>query len=961
MASEKIKIHVIRRLRILTIPLYLLVDIVIWNIALFFIYKEIPPIYGLKIVFSAISFIFFFKYLKMWRLNSEIKLASRVILVFFIISLVGSIIEIIGYSLITKAFLHTTALAIFNATINTALLSCVFMLLFKLLSKNFELDENIVTFYIPLIAKLGLIVYLFFSTIILAFLLNHVSIEEDVYLKNYSNLVLNEMLTISDNMKNFDDNIKSDMMSYSEAVLNIYSNKNVISRDDIQTHFVNRLAYINDTLENKYDSVSVNINQEYLDTDLPYSVTILKDAATDRYTSRVSDALTIHNFLENDIQNNFVTLGIDVYDRNNIYVSAYTPLRLFGRDIGYLISETGIGNINNIIKKNDLLSQWSYVYYVAVKRDIILGSDSRYIAESASEVLSSSPDLIKNIENFEKSFGANKTFEIFYPINVAGKKSIAIVSYIEELKVIGLYYKDVSTIIKDSDINIKIFNFIFVFISIFILFFVIYLVILKILLSSISRANQSTKMLLGGNGDLRKRISSKNNDEIGVLIYNFNLFLSSLDNLIGDLKIESYKVFEEIKVIEKIIDENTNRINDQSSSITESVASVNNIITSIQNVTNSTDQQRHAFSSASIAVEELLQTIYKINDNMERQSSAVEQTSASIEEMISNITSVARSVNKADSFSKKLLVDAHDGGDTVDEVIEAVRGIEESSDQIKEIVNVIQGIAEQTNLLAMNAAIEAAHAGEQGRGFSVVADEIRSLAEHTADNTKSITNIIKAITKRIEETVELASNSGKSLDNILDMSENTARVVSEINTANSELEVGGRDILETIRHLNNITTGVKDSVKEQMNSGDVVDSQITLLDQITREVSDIIEANSSGAKEVMHAMSFLNELSVKTVEGNKEFYTATSKLNEIFVKFNELMGKFVTNADNLEEAKNEMVSKKNPENYTVDERMDMELRSLEEEFKRDNDEFKKDDDVLEMLKEDFKNPEMFSM
>lgn len=961
MASDKIKQHVIRRLKILTIPIYLLVDIVICNIALFFIYKEVPPIYGLKILFSAISFIFFFKYLKMWNTNSNIRLASRVIFIFFTISLVGSIVEIIAYSIINKVFLYTMTLAIFNATINASLLSCVFMMLFKLLSKNFELDENIVTFYIPLIAKLGLIVYLFFSTIILAFLMNHVSVEENVYLNNYSNLVLTEMMAISDNMKKFDNNIKSDMMYYSEAVLNIYSNKNIISRDDIQTNFVNRLAYINDTLKNKYNTVSININQDYLNTDLPYSVTISKDSATDRYTTRASDALTIHNFLENDIENNLVTLGIDVYDRNNIFISAYAPLRLFGRDIGYIISESSIGNIDNMIKNDNILSKWSYIYYVSVKRDVILSSDSRYIAESSSEILSSSPELAENIENFEKSFGNNKSFEIFYPINIAGKKSIAVVSYIEELKIIGLYYKDINTIIKDSDINSIIFNFIFLFISIFILFFGIYLIILKILLSSISRANESTKMLLGGNGDLRKRILSKNNDEIGVLIYNFNLFLSSLDNLIGDLKVESYKVFEEIKVIETIIDENTNRINDQSSSITESVASVNNIITSIQNVTNSTDQQRHAFSSASIAVEELLQTIYKINDNMERQSSAVEQTSASIEEMISNITSVARSVNKADSFSKKLLVDAHDGGDTVDEVIEAVRGIEESSDQIKEIVNVIQGIAEQTNLLAMNAAIEAAHAGEQGRGFSVVADEIRSLAEHTADNTKSITNIIKAITKRIEETVELASNSGKSLDNILDMSENTARVVSEINTANSELEVGGRDILETIRHLNNITTGVKDSVKEQMNSGDVVDSQITLLDQITREVSDIIEANSSGAKEVMHAMSFLNELSVKTVEGNKEFYTATSKLNEIFVRFNELMSKFITNADNIEEAKNASIANKDPNSYSVDERMDMELKSLEEEFKKDNDEFKKDDDVLEMLKEDFKNPEMFSM
>ncbi|MBW5409059.1 methyl-accepting chemotaxis protein, partial [Brachyspira hampsonii] len=440
MASEKIKLHVIRRLKILSIPLYLLVDIVIWNIALFFIYKEMPTIYGLKIVFSVISFIFLFKYLKIWRINSDIRLASRVILIFFIISLIGSIIEIVTYSLINKIFMHTMTLALFNATINAVLLSCVFMFLFKIMSKNFELDENISTFYIPLIAKLGLIVYLFFSTIILAFLMNYVSVQEDVYLKNYSNAVLNEILAVSDNIKRIDDNIKSDMMTYSESVLNIYSNKNVISRDDIQNYFVNRIGYINNTLKNKYDTISVNINQEYIDTDLPYSVTVSKDFTTDRYTSRVSDALTIHNFLENEIQDNFVTLDINVYDRNNIYISAYTPLKLFGKDIGYMISETGIGNLNNIIKNNDILSKWSYIYYSALKKDIILSYDSRYLAESSSSILSSSPELVQNIGNFEKSFGANNSFEIFYPINIEGKKSIAIISYIKELKVIGLYY-----------------------------------------------------------------------------------------------------------------------------------------------------------------------------------------------------------------------------------------------------------------------------------------------------------------------------------------------------------------------------------------------------------------------------------------------------------------------------------------------------------------------------------------
>lgn len=956
MVLDKLKQHVISRLKVFTIPIYLLIDIVVWNVILFFIYKEVPQIYGIKIIFAIVSFIFFFKYLKRWKSNIEVKLALRLILVFFVVSLAGSIIEIGIYSIINKLFLYTAVMAVFAATINASILVCVFMLIFKMFSRNFELEENVVTFYIPLIAKLGFIVYMFFSILIFAFLLNYITLEEKSYLDKVGNDTLNEVLYLNGRISSFNDNIKNDMNAYKEFILNMYNGRDVISKEIIQNEFLNRLTYFNNTLKNIYDSISLNIKAEYLNTELPYSVTISKDAGTDKYTTRSSDALYMHNFLENEIENNDIVMNVNVYDRNNIFISSYVTLRLFGNDIGYFIAENNIAGISRLIKNNDVLSKWSHLLYRLENKDIILCSDSRYIAESSSSILSSS-ELSTNVANFENSI-STKIFQIFPVVSVDGSRSIVIASYIPELNVVAFFYKDISTIVKESNIDRNIFWYTSIHICLFILLFVIYLIILKLLLISVSKANVSTRDLIGKNGDLRKRILSKNNDEVGLLVYNFNLFLSSLDNLIGELKLESYKVFDEIKVIEKVIDENTNRINDQSSSITESVASVNNIITSIQNVTSSTDQQRHAFSSASIAVEELLQTIYKINDNMERQSSAVEQTSASIEEMISNITSVAKSVNKADSFSKKLLVDAHDGGDTVDEVIEAVRGIEESSDQIKEIVNVIQGIAEQTNLLAMNAAIEAAHAGEQGRGFSVVADEIRSLAEHTADNTKSITNIIKAITKRIEETVELASNSGKSLDNILDMSENTARVVSEINTANSELEVGGRDILETIRHLNNITTGVKESVKEQMNSGDVVDSQITLLDQITREVSDIIEANSSGAKEVVHAMSFLNELSVKTVEGNKEFYNATSKLNEIFSKFNDLMSKFITNADNVEENNKKS---DDSEDISVDKKMDMELKSLEEEFKKDNEEFKSDEDVLQMLKDDYKNPEMFTM
>ena len=317
MVLDKLKQHVISRLKVFAIPIYLLIDIVAWNIILFFIYKEVPQIYGIKIIFAIVSFIFFFKYLKRWKSNIEVKLALRLILVFFVVSLAGSIIEIGIYSIINKLFLYTTVMAVFAATINASLLACVFMFVFKMFSRNFELEENVVTFYIPLIAKLGFIVYMFFSILIFTFLLNYITLEERSYLDKVSSNTLNEVLYLNGRINSFNNNIKNDMNAYKEFILNMYNGREVISKEIIQTDFLNRLTYFNNTLKNIYDNISLNIKAEYFNTDLPYSLTISKDAGTDKYTTRSFDALYMHNFLENEIENNDIVLNVNVYDRNN--------------------------------------------------------------------------------------------------------------------------------------------------------------------------------------------------------------------------------------------------------------------------------------------------------------------------------------------------------------------------------------------------------------------------------------------------------------------------------------------------------------------------------------------------------------------------------------------------------------------------------------------------------------------
>ncbi len=394
----------------------------------------------------------------------------------------------------------------------------------------------------------------------------------------------------------------------------------------------------------------------------------------------------------------------------------------------------------------------------------------------------------------------------------------------------------------------------------------------------------------------KKQISDKlvkiTNDEAGMILINTNAFFSSLDGVLSNLKKESTSLDADFYTLSDILNANIAILKSQIASVNETVDSISSVLASIFKINDATTQQKYAFSSANVAIDELLKVISTIEENMEIQSSAVEQTSASIEEIISNISSVARNVNTADSYAKKLVEEGRTGGEIVDEVIDAVKEIEDNSDQIKEIITVIQGIAEQTNLLAMNAAIEAAHAGEQGKGFAIVADEIRSLAEHTADNTKSVTSIIREITKRVANTVSLAVGSGNSLDSIINISERTARVISDINIANSEIEIGGKEILETVKNLNTITKKIKDGVEAQVQNSQIVENQVATLNSITENVSNAITESIVGSNHVNEGLTSLTELSEKSKGSNETLNEAITKLNVSFGQFNSFVDSF---------------------------------------------------------------------
>ena len=953
MALSKSKRNLIRMIKIQIISIYILCDLAIWySFIWFFIYnKSAFPIYGIKILFMIVFFILFLSFCRKWEKGEKINIADRTLKTSSAFSALGSLIEIAMFAVFNgETYIYTSLAAVFACLLLSGGICSLYAMVFRFASNKSELEENVSAFYLPLIFKVLYTIYFFFSCVAFSLILNYIRIREEYYLNIYKDETLNEIFDVNDNInKNYEDAF-SDLRIYDVFVKNNL-NQNILNMNNFRYYINNRFQYLSYNLSNNYNSVYININGRFLENGSSASLLVERDT-NNIYSTSISYGSPPISLSNN---NNFYS-DITTDNIGNIFVSFYYPLRLINSQMGNIIANIDISEYFKFIGDNSSLSTWNYANYKLNNRNVVYASDRRFFNQALYNLFGSEIEFYQYIVDFESRFENDSSYvpPIFYMNN--GVKTMAIFSYIKNLDMISIYYKDVNSIIKNSYIERNISLFIIFFGIIYALLSLIYIIILHYTFVPIRTTNASTVELREGNRDLRKRIFCKSNDEIGLLVYNFNLFINDLELIIDNLKSKSENLTNDINNIEKIMAENSDSVNFQTESIKKSIGSIETIIDSIRNITGSTEQQRTAFSAASLAVEGLLQTVYRINDNIERQFSSVEQTSASVEEMISNISSIAKNTNNADALFKRLLIEAEGGAEIVEDVIESIRNVESSNEQIKNIINIIQNIAEQTNLLAMNAAIEASHAGEAGRGFSVIADEIRSLAEHTTENAKSITAIIRGVTKRVEESVELANNSGKTLNNILNISENASRLVSEINIANSELEIGGKDILETITKLNDTSLGVKDSVKEQITSGDEVDSQITLLDQINREVVTIVEAKSMDVNEVNDSIISLNSLSTQIIENRDKFYDVTNRLNTNFTVFNTLLMNFITHRDTEKEEEETKKNLLKDDKFNIEREIDYQLKTLENELKISEED---DEEVLNTLKEDFKNPNMF--
>jgi DNA-binding LacI/PurR family transcriptional regulator len=242
-----------------------------------------------------------------------------------------------------------------------------------------------------------------------------------------------------------------------------------------------------------------------------------------------------------------------------------------------------------------------------------------------------------------------------------------------------------------------------------------------------------------------------------------------------------------------------------------------------------------------LGIEDLTRTLQgmvtsadSIMKNMITQANAVEEQAGAIEEMVRNIGQIAVMSGKTKDLSAEFQKTAAAGRNSVQESVDSINVVVGHSKKIIEILGLIRDIASRTNILAMNAAIEAAHAGDMGKGFSVVADEVRRLAESTGDSVHDIEISVASIVEGIEKSASLANDAGDEFVSILAYSKSNADIVSQLNQAMAEQDTGTSEILSATRELLQITEEVKTAIGAQNSSIENFDKSLRLLEESSK-------------------------------------------------------------------------------------------------------------------------------
>ena len=531
-------------------------------------------------------------------------------------------------------------------------------------------------------------------------------------------------------------------------------------------------------------------------------------------------------------------------DRRYIFIVAIPMRDLQGKITG-VINATILGDALSNLISDIIVGETGTAYLVSASGTVLGNRRPEILYKSIySEIIGS--DTNAYAQFLKQALASHKS-----SVNVSEIKGVKYISAVASMRYADwtlLLTAPVSEFMAENVTNL-IKTFVIIALCQLIIAIALGVLIARNITRPINHVIDALKNIAQGEGDLTIELPASGKDETSVLSSYFNQTILKLKNSIQKVGADS----REMKSVGSDLESNMMSVSEV----------VSNITAGIEDLKKRFVEQEESVSGTAAAIEHIIKTLRGLDESIGQQAAMITESSTSFDKMTHSIDTVGENVVETREAIRNLSAATNDGRETLAKANEVSQRISDASGDLIEAGAVIENIASQTNLLAMNAAIEAAHAGEAGKGFAVVASEIRKLAEESSAQGKKISITLKNLSAEIKALADSASGAVEKFNIISGYSKGLSGSIEGVVQAMDEQEENGKIIWGIINDVTGVTNEVKSGSGDMLADGEKVVSATKRLDDLTRILRENIENIASQTELINEAAQESLEIAVK--------------------------------------------------------------------------------------------------